>query len=51
MHFLKRAAYVLELLGYPAGLEFLCYTREEFDEKRREYGIVRVAVEEGITLA
>jgi predicted nucleotidyltransferase len=48
--FLRRAASVLELLGYPGGLELLCYTPEEFEEKRQELGIVRVAVEEGITL-
>ena len=51
LHFLKRVPYILELLGYPAGLEFLCYTPDEFHEKRREHGIVRVAVEEGIRLA
>jgi predicted nucleotidyltransferase len=48
--FLRRAATVLELLDYPGGLEMLCYTPEEFDERRQELGIVRVALEEGITL-
>ena len=48
--FLRRAVAVLELLGYPAGLELLCYTPEEFEEKRGELGIVRVALEEGIAL-
>ena len=48
--FLRRAATVLELLDYPGGLELLCYTPEEFEERRQELGIVRVAVEQGITL-
>ena len=48
--FLKRPVDVLEALDYPAGLELLCYTPEEFEEKREEFGIVRVAVEEGIAL-
>lgn len=50
MPLLRRAATVLELLDYPAGLELLCYTPEEFEERRQEMGIVRVAVEQGITL-
>lgn len=48
--FLKRPVHVLESLGYPGGLELLCYTPEEFEEKRQEMGIVRVALEEGVTL-
>jgi hypothetical protein len=48
--FLERPVRVLELLGYPCGLELLCYTPEEFDVKREEMGIVRIALEEGITL-
>ena len=48
--FLRRGPAVLELLDYPAGLEILCYTPEEFDQKRQELGIIRVAVEEGVTL-
>jgi len=48
--FLRRAAAILELLDYPGGLELLCYTPEEFEERRQELGIVRVALEEGITL-
>ena len=49
--FLKRAVAVLEALDYPAGLELLCYTPEEFAAKRDEYGIVRVALEEGISVS
>jgi len=48
--FLKRPVEVLEALDYPAGLELLCYTPEEFEEKREEFGIVRVALKEGFTL-
>lgn len=48
--FLRRPVEVVEMLGYPGGLELLCYTPEEFEQKRQELGIVRVALEEGITL-
>jgi predicted nucleotidyltransferase len=47
---LRRAAEVLEMLDYPGGLELLCYTPDEFEQKRHELGIVRVALEEGIAL-
>jgi predicted nucleotidyltransferase len=50
LRFLERAPAVLELLDYPAGLELLCYTPDEFERKREELGVVRVAAEEGITL-
>jgi predicted nucleotidyltransferase len=50
MPFLRRAGAILELLDYPGGLELLCYTPEEFEQKRQEFGIVRVAVAEGIAL-
>jgi predicted nucleotidyltransferase len=48
--FLRRPGAILELLDYPGGLELLCYTPEEFEEKRQEFGIVRVALDEGIAL-
>ena len=32
------------------GVELLCYTREEYERKRRELGIVRTAAEEGVDL-
>jgi hypothetical protein len=48
--FLRRPVAILELLDYPGGLELLCYTPEEFEEKRQELGIVRVALQEGISL-
>lgn len=47
MRFIERPVRVLETLDYPGGLELLCYTPEEFERKREELGIVRVAVEEG----
>jgi hypothetical protein len=49
--FLRRAAVTLELLDYPGGLELLCYTPDEFEEKRHELGIIRAALEEGMTLS
>ena len=48
--FLKRAPQVLESLDYPGGLELLCYTPDEFERKREEMGIVRVALTEGVEL-
>jgi predicted nucleotidyltransferase len=48
--FLRRPGAILELLDYPGGLELLCYTPEEFEEKREEFGIVRAALEQGIAL-
>lgn len=48
--FLKRPVLVLEGLDFPAGLELLCYTPQEFEEKREELGIVRVAAEQGLIL-
>lgn len=50
MPFLRRPVMVLEMLDFPSGLELLCYTPEEFEAKRGELGIVRVALEEGISL-
>ena len=51
MPFLRRPVAVLELLNYPGGLELLCYSPEEFEQKRQELGIVRVALEHGVTLS
>jgi predicted nucleotidyltransferase len=50
MRFLERPVRALETLGYPGGIEFLCYTPDEFETKREELGIVRIAVETGISL-
>lgn len=35
-------------MDYP--VDFLCYTPEEFEEKRNEISIVRHAIHEGITI-
>ena|SRR3989338_2150658 len=35
-------------LDYP--VDFLCYTPEEFEKKKKQIGIVRQAVEEGIEI-
>ncbi len=38
---------IVEVSTPPGGLELLCYTPEEFEEKREEMGIVRVAIKKG----
>jgi predicted nucleotidyltransferase len=48
--FLERASALLDELAAPFPVDVLCYTREEFARKRRELGIVSLAVEEGIAL-
>lgn len=48
--FLNRAVDVLQHLAPPFGIDLLCYTPEEFDSKRLEYGIVSQAVEDGVAL-
>lgn len=46
----RRAAAVLETLDSPGGLEPLCCTPGEFETRREEYGIARVARQEGPTI-
>jgi predicted nucleotidyltransferase len=46
----ERAARVAKDLRLYEAADLLCYTPEEFARKRREYGIVRVAAEEGRSL-
>ena len=48
--FLDRASRFLMDLDLPFAAEVLCYTPEEFARKRRELGIVRQAVAEGLPL-
>lgn len=36
---------------YPLEIEPLCYTPEEFEVKRKQHGIIRQALKEGIVLA
>ena len=46
--FLERAIRVLAHIDLPWPVDLLCYTPEEFADKRAELGIVSAAVEEGI---
>jgi uncharacterized protein len=48
--FLDRASTVLTDLDLPFGADVLCYTPEEFGRKRRELGIVRQALKDGVPL-
>ena len=50
MSFLERATTLLTDLDLPFAVDVLCYTPEEFARKRRELGIVRTAIEEGVRL-
>ncbi len=50
MPWLDRAVSVLQAIGAPFGMDILCYTPEEFEDKLTEYGIVRSAVSEGVEL-
>lgn len=48
--FLERASALLADLDLPFAVDVLCYTAEEFARKRREHGIVSLALEEGVSL-
>lgn len=48
--FLERISTLLTELDIPFAVDLLCYTSEEFARKRRELGIVSLAVEKGIPL-
>jgi len=48
--FVERASRVLVDLDLPFATDLLCYTPEEFARKRREHGIVSLALEEGLVL-
>ena len=48
--FLDRASALLADLNLPFPTDVLCYTPEEFARKRREIGIVSLALEEGLRL-
>lgn len=50
MPFLERASAVLRTLDTPFAVDVLCYTPEELARKRRELGIVSLALEEGSPL-
>ena len=46
--FYERMDQLILLWESPLDLEGLCYTPEEFEKKKREIGIVREAVKEGV---
>jgi predicted nucleotidyltransferase len=48
--FLERASRILAELDSPIPVDVLCYTPEEFARKRRELGIVSLALKEGMAL-
>ena len=48
--FIQRAHQVLWTMRSPFAIEILCYTPEEFERKRKEIGIARIAAEEGVDL-
>lgn len=48
--FLERISRLLADLDVPFPVDVLCYTPDEFRQKRRELGIVRAAVAEGVRL-
>jgi predicted nucleotidyltransferase len=48
--FLERASTLLIHLDLPFATDVLCYTPEEFARKRREFGIVSLALKEGRSL-
>ncbi|MFQ6089639.1 MAG: nucleotidyltransferase domain-containing protein [Candidatus Methanofastidiosia archaeon] len=48
--FFERMDKLILLWDSPLDLEVLCYTPEEFEEKKKEIGIVREALKDGIEL-
>ena len=51
--FVERSSIVLEILwenGIRDDIEVLCYTPEEFEKKKKQLGIVAIAVKEGIMI-
>ncbi len=48
--FIQRAHRLLWTLEVPFPIEVLCYTPEEYERKRKEIGVVRIASEEGVDL-
>jgi hypothetical protein len=48
--FPDRTSLVHKYWPYRHGLDVLCYTRREFEKKRKMLGIVQTALEEGISL-
>ena len=50
LDFRERIVRIYELMDEPLRVDVLCYTPEEFEKKRKELGIVRKALEEGVVL-
>lgn len=50
VHFTKRMSSIYEYWDEQYDIEPLCYTPEEFEEKKKEIGIVSKAVKEGIEI-
>lgn len=50
IRWLDRPGCVIEALGLNFGVDLFCYTPEEYARKREEFGIVRTACEEGLSL-
>jgi len=48
--FHARIVEVLKLIGKPMNLEIICLTPEEFELKRKQLSIIRVADREGVEL-
>ncbi len=49
--FTDRIGNIIELWDSGVDLEVICYTPEEFEKKKKQIGIVKTAVEEGIEFA
>jgi len=55
MHFADRATHILKILWRegalpPVDVDLLCYTPEEFEERRREISVVSEALKYGVEL-
>jgi len=48
--FIQRTHHLIWTLRVPFAIEVLCYTPGEYERKRKEIGIVRLASEEGVDL-
>jgi len=50
MHPLKRMEEMELLWDEPRQADFICFTQEEFERKKKEIGITRIAVKEGVRI-
>ena len=50
INFVRRMEMVYELWDLDEGADIICYTPEEFEEKKKQIGLVRKAVEEGVVV-